>query len=278
MTIKARAKLNLSLNISPQKRNDGFYPVKFLNCQLALADEIEISPSDKMEIVCSRLKLKKEDNLVYQAIQLLPKKKEIEINIKKRIPVKCGLAGGSTDAAAVLNYLNEECGLRLSEKQLLEIGEKLGMDVCYCLVGGLCLVEGVGEKVKKLDFSLPKISLIIINPPISKPSTAWAYRNLDLQKIGKNEKKLENLLTAIREKDIRKIAVNLHNDFEYSINKKFPVIEKIKNDLINHGALRAMLCGSGLGVFGIYKDKKTAKKSYKILKKQFKQIFLTELL
>ncbi len=276
MTIKASAKLNLSLNIYPQKRNDDFYPVKFLNCQLVLADEIEISPSDKTEIVCSRLKLKKEDNLVHQAIRLLPKKKEIEINIKKRIPVKCGLGGGSSDAAAVLNYLNEEWGLRLSEKQLLEIGEKLGMDVCYCLVGGLCLVEGVGEKIKKLDFSLPKISLIIINPPISKRSTAWAYQNLDLQKIGKNEEKLENLLGAIKKRDIRKIATNLHNDFEYSMSKYFPVVETIKNDLINYGALRAMLCGSGLAVFGIFEKEILAQKAFNELKEKWENIFLTE--
>ena len=276
MTIKAPAKLNLSLNVFSQKRDDGFYPVKFLNCQLALADEIEIRPSKKTKIICSSLKLKKEDNLVYQALRLLPKKKEIEINIKKMISVKCGLAGGSSDAAAVLNYLNKEWGLRLSEKQLLEIGVKLGMDVCYCLIGGLCLVEGTGEKVKKLDFSLPKISLIIINPAISKRSTAWAYKNLDLQKIGKNEKKLENLLAGIKRKDIRKIAANLHNDFEYSMSKYFPIIETIKNDLINCGALRAMLCGSGLSVFGIYEDGMVAQKAYNKLKEKWENIFLTE--
>lgn len=277
MKIKAPAKLNLSLNIFPQKRVDGLYRVKFLNCQLELADEIEFKPSEGVEVVCAHPELKEEkDNLVYQAVYLLPNKRGVKIFLRKRIPIRSGLGGGSSDAAAVINYLNRVWRLKLSPEELLEIGKNLGMDVVYCLIGGLCLVRGAGEKVRKLDFPLPKIPLIIVIPEVAKPSTKWAYQNLDLKKIGQKREKLGRLLEAIKKRDIKEIGKNLHNDFEYSINKKFPIIEKIKNDLKNQGALQAMLCGSGLSVMGIFENKMVAREAYNKLKKKFEKVFLTE--
>lgn len=276
MKIKAPAKLNLSLNIFPQKRIDGLYRVKFLNCQLKLADEIEIQPSNKkIEVICSP-KLNQKSNLVFKAIRLLVNPKDILIKIKKNIPIKAGFAGGSADAAAVLNYLNQAWGLNLSPIQLAIIGQNLGMDVVYCLKGGLCLIEGVGEKVRRLNLSLPRLPILIINQAEQKPSSGWAYQNLDLPKIGRHEDKLEKLIQAIKEKNIQKISANLHNDFEYSVPKAYPAVKQIKKELLDNGALNAMLCGSGLAVFGIYENKKLAVSAYNKLKKQYRQIFLTE--
>lgn len=275
MKIKAPAKLNLSLNIFPKKRTDGLYPVKFLNCQLELADEIEIQSSNKSQVVSSP-KLDEKSNLVYRAIHLLPKKKGVKIHIKKKIPIKAGLGGGSSDAAAVLNYLNRAWRLNLASGQLLKISQKLGMDVCYCLIGGLCLVEGAGEKIKKLEFSLLKLAIIIIVPQETKPSTAWAYQSLDLKKIGQNEEKLTKLIQGIKAKNIQKMAESLHNDFEYSISTAYPIVARIKKELLKTGALNAMLCGSGLAVFGIYENKKIAHEAYNELERQYQEVFLTE--
>ncbi len=275
MKIKAPAKLNLSLNVFPKKRTEGLYPVKFLNYQLILADEIKIQPSDEIT-VSSLPEVEGENNLVYRAIPLLPQKKGIKINIKKNIPVKAGLAGGSADAAAVLNYLNKAWRLNLSSVQLAAIGQKLGMDVVYCLTGGLCLIEGTGEKVRPLNLSLPQLPILVINPAEQKPSSGWAYQNLDLAKIGRHEEKLTALIQAIKKKNIRQIAANIHNDFEYSVPKAYPAVKQIKKELLRVGALSAMLCGSGLAVFGIYENKKLALMAYNKLKKKFPQIFLTE--
>lgn len=278
MKIFAPAKLNLFLHLSPQKRKDGLYPVKFLNCQLKLADEIQIFQSCRHQILCSHPFLKKSENLLSQLLELLPSKTPLKIILKKQIPVKAGLGGGSSDAGALLLALNRLWHLNYLPKKLLQLARQLGMDVCYAAIGGLALIEGAGEKIRPLSFTLPHLPLIIITPKISKLSTAWAYQNLDLKKIGRNLPKLKKLILAIKKKNLTDIAQNLHNDFESSLSQKFPVIDQIKNDLNKQGCLKAQLCGSGLSVFGLFPNQKTCQKAFFQLKKKYpRTIFTTTL-
>lgn len=278
--VKTPAKLNLNLHIFPRTTKEGYHLIKSLNCSLAFYDEIVLEEKSKgIEVICFHPRVpQSRENLCYKAALQLKKYslKGVKIEIIKNIPVSAGLGGGSSDAAAVLRGLNKFWELGLSKKTLLKIGRKIGMDVCYCLVGGVCKISGAGEEVEKLDLEMPKISVVIVTPEVTKPSTSWAYKNLDLRKIGKNTQKIERIIKAIGAKDIKEIAKNLHNDFEYSIPKIYPTVDLIKKELLKSGALRAMLCGSGLSVFGIFENASFASKGYNKLKKKFDKIFLTE--
>jgi len=294
MQVKAPAKLNLNLHVLPQLNKNGLYPIRFVNCQLDLSDEINlILQSKKIEVSCQyddichcnkKNLCRGKKNLVIKAAEILRKRfgtpeLGVEIFINKRIPPKVGLAGGSADAAAVLNGLNNLWQLRLSQRQLLKIAQQLGMDVQYCLVGGLCTVEGrKGEKIKKLRYSLPKYWLVIVVPSQEKPSTAWAYKNLDRSKIGRNTHKIEKLIKAIAKKDLVGITKNLHNDFETVIFKKYPQIENIKKKLEEYGALKTILAGSGLALVAFFKDRNQARKCYNNLCLGTEKVFLTSLL
>lgn len=278
--IKAPAKLNLNLHVFPLIAEESYHFIKSLNCSLTLCDEIVLEEKDKgIEIICSHSQVpSSKENLCYQATLQFKNysQKGVKMKIIKNIPISAGLGGGSSDAAAVLRGLNKFWGLGLSEKVLLEMAQKIGMDVCYCLIGGVCLVSGFGEKIKKLNLKMPKIPVVIVVPQKQKPSTAWAYRNLDSKRIGKNESKLERLIQAIKVKNIEGIAKNLHNDFGYSIAKIYPEVSLAKRELLKSGSLKAMFCGSGFSVFGIFADEMSARKAYDKLKKKFENIFLTE--
>lgn len=285
MKIKAPAKINLNLHIFPKKNKNGFYPVSFLNCQVNLFDEIEIIKKREqgVNIKCPRSNecyshtcLKR--CLVYNAIELLqkefPKSTGLFLKIKKHIPVKAGLGGGSSDAGVVIKYLCKAWKLNLSQEKMAKLSARVGKDVCYASIGGLCKVEGVGDIIEPLKLEFPRLNLIIITPDFKKPSTAWAYQNVDLSRIGKNKNKFDNIISAIKERNIKKIAENLHNDFEYLILKTYPEINEIKKMMVKSGALNALLCGSGLSCFGVYPDLESARKSFRELKKRFLKVFL----
>ncbi|MEW6408069.1 MAG: hypothetical protein AB1465_05260 [Patescibacteria group bacterium] len=247
-----------------------------------------------------------ENCLAYQAAKLLqkkfPKKIEgVEITIDKKIPTKAGLGSGSADAAAVLRGMNKLYNLELSQKELIKIAVRIGMDVCYSVVGGLCKVEGIGEKITPLNpkisssvlsdrtkqVNLRKLYLVIVVPKIKKPSTAWCYQNLDKRKIGKNLDKFEKIVNLLsRQKKISSVIINLyplntirylHNDFEPLIFSRFPEVRKIKEKLLVLGAENAILAGSGLSVVGFYIEKNIAQKAINIMTKKY-QTFLAKIL
>lgn len=282
--LKAPAKLNFNLHILPEKLANGYFKVKFLNHQAALADTIilEEIPSG-IKLICddSRLAIE-ETNLACKAAEVVIKQfapqKGVKIFLQKKIPVAGGLGGGSADAAAVILGLDKLWNLKLTDLQKLELAKNLGMDVCYSVIGGTCLIEGAGEKVTRLDFSLPPMPLIIISPPYAKPSTAWAYRTLDPKKIGCHLEKLEKLISAIKKKDILAIITNLHNDFEPSIFKAYNEVKRIKKEILKTGAVGALLCGSGLSVFGIFPNRKLAKRAIGVFLKKYPRTYLTETL
>lgn len=283
--VQAPAKLNLNLHIFPKKKPTDYFPVRFINCQIDLFDEIILErEKDKIEVFSDNKEVPlNEENLCFKAASLLKErvgnnKLGVKIFIKKKIPVKSGLGGGSADGAQTLKGLLRLWNLKLAKKDIFEITLSLGTDVCYCLVGGVCEVGGIGEKVERLNMNMPKIPVVVVTPEEKKPSTTWAYENLDFAQIGKHSSRVEKLVKAIKAKNINEIAKNLHNDFEYSITKFYPMVNLIKKELLKSGALMAMLCGSGLSVFGIYKDQISAQKALNKLKGRFKKVILSQTL
>ncbi len=278
ITLKAPAKINLGLSIL-KKLSSGYHEVKFIFQQISLFDRINLKEikKDEIKVICNDKNVPLDKvNTVYQAASLIKRKmkikKGIQIKIDKQIPTAAGLGGGSSNAAQTLIGLNKIWNLGLNTTDLLKLGVKIGMDVCYQLVGGTKVATHLGEKLKSLP-QLPKIYLVLSNPN-QEVSTKWAYQNIDYSQIGKQQ--LRGLIKGIQKKDIKKIAKSLHNDFEFWVPNFYPAILKIKYKMLKNGALGAMMSGSGPTVFGIFENKIEAKKAYQTLKKEFPKTYLAE--
>ena len=279
--VKSFAKLNLGLHIIPKKTLNGFFPIHFINCQINICDEILFENAIEIIFKCNDLKDPKgSSNLIIKAFYLLRNysknnKFGAKIILNKKIPITSGFGGGSSNAAITLKALSKLWNLKISNKKYFEFADKLGRDVFYNLIGGLCEVKGDGNIVKKLNFNLPRLWLVIIIPNQVKSSTEYMYKNIDLEKVGENMDKITKLKTAIKNKNIEEIFKNLHNDFEFSVEKLFPIVVKIKDDLLLNNAKKTLLAGSGLSVVGFYKSKIDAKKAYDKLKNVYNNILLT---
>jgi len=281
--LKAYAKLNLNLHIIPRPLKNSLYPVKFINCQLDLHDDLFFERiKNKIKIISDNSQLSKtENNLIYKAAVLLKKNVNdpslgAKIRLEKNIPVKAGLAGGSSDAASTLKGLIKLWQIKITPNQLLKIAGQLGKDVFYCLKGGLCEVLSDGKVVNNLKLTLPKLFLVIIVPDKNKSSTGWMYQNLNKEVIGKNLDKFEKLKKAIIFKNNKEIIDNLFNDFESLAVNEFPLFAKIKDDLVSNGALKTLLAGSGLAVVGFFEEEKKAKTTFNNLKVKYKNILWTK--
>ena len=256
--LNAYAKINLSLNLLPQRGKQGYYKVRFLNTQVSLSDTVLISKTPDKSILINEPRIDDRENIAYRAAKLMihhfDLSEGISISIKKHIPLKAGLGGGSCDAGAVINGIVSLFRLDISESEKLSLAKKLGMDVCYCVIGGLCIVEGIGHAVKKLPLRLPQLNILISTPRTKKPSTEWAYSVVDEKEIGNDLGKLDSLVEGIKNQDIKKIASGLHNDFEHPVRSHYPIIDTVKHSMLSNGALNSILAGSGLSVFGIFTD------------------------
>ncbi|OOB79131.1 MAG: 4-(cytidine 5'-diphospho)-2-C-methyl-D-erythritol kinase, partial [Epulopiscium sp. Nuni2H_MBin003] len=174
------------------------------------------------------------------------------IDILKRIPVSAGLAGGSSDAGAVLIGLSKLFKTKLTKKELMRMGVKLGADVPFCILRGTALAEGIGEKLTPLP-SLPYTHILIAKPNISV-STESIFKQLSLKNI-KNHPDTSGIIEAIEEQNTKFIFDNMYNVLEEITAKKYPVIEQIKKEMIKNGASASMMSGSGSAVFGIFENK-----------------------
>ena len=281
MLINSYAKINLSLEIG-RKLSNNYHQINSVFRQIGLHDKISIKKLKKDKIIIkSNIKnIENKDNLAYKAASLLKKrykiKDGIEIKIDKNIPLQSGLGGGSSNAASTLTALNSLFDLKLDKDELMKLASKIGSDVPFFIEGKTCLVSGIGDKVKKID-SL-NLNFVLIKPDIGIP-TKLAYNEYDKHienntKI-KKENKTKKLAEALKQKNIEKIAENLHNDFEPVIIRKYPIIKKIKNDLIKNSALNALMSGSGSAVFGIFKDKNEAETAFEKLKEKYNFVYLS---
>ena len=282
ISLKALAKINLGLDVV-RRREDGYHEVRMIMQTIHLYDKLEIVKTKEPGIaITSNLSYvpTNENNLVYKAGKLLmdefQMKEGVSVNLMKRIPVAAGMAGGSTDAAAMLYGMNKMFDLGLSRKDLMERGVKIGADVPYCLMRGTALAEGIGEKLTQLP-PMVKCPVLIAKPQIAV-STKFVYENLKL-----NENTLHpdinRLVTDIENKDLHAIAGHMGNVLETVTIPAYPVIADIKQKMLESGAINSMMSGSGPTVFGLFEDEKTAQQAYQDMLNcgLAKQVYLTSI-
>ncbi|MGN1032771.1 MAG: 4-(cytidine 5'-diphospho)-2-C-methyl-D-erythritol kinase [Intestinibacter sp.] len=278
--LKSRAKINLSIDVLG-KRQDGYHLVEMIMQTIDLYDLIEIEEiqDDKIIIKSNSKEIPLDSsNLVYKAADLIKKTFNVDrglnIYIQKNIPVAAGMAGGSSNAAAILVGLNKLWDLNLTYRQLEEIGLKLGADIPFCIKGGAALAEGIGEKLTSIKGLSKNVSILVCKPDLFV-STKEVYECIDSKDIRKRPDN-QFLIQCLRNNKIKQLAENMFNVLEEVTVTKHPVIQQIKNTMIENKALGAMMSGSGPTVFGLYENKEDAIKCKSILEEQFKQVFVVE--
>lgn len=279
ITIEANAKINLSLDIL-SKRIDGYHEVELILQSIALADTLELAQIDsgiKFELVDGFGLPTDEKNLAYRAAQLMLNTYKIDsgvfIRLTKKIPVEAGLAGGSSDAAAVIKGMNQLFKLKLSINDMLKIAEQIGSDVPFCVIGGTCLAQGRGEILKRLP-DLPTLHLVLLKPHYSI-STAWAYKTFDEVKTAEHPN-TNKLCEAISFSDTDTVCNLMFNVLEQVAIQKYQSIKTYKQKLIDEGCITAMMSGSGPSIFGVAKSKDDAFKIANSFKDSSLQVFVTE--
>ena len=279
LTLKALAKINLGLDVLG-RRDNGYHDVRMVMQTIYLYDNVTLTrteePGIQVETNLSYLPVG-ENNIAYKAAKLLIDefriREGVHIKLEKRIPVAAGMAGGSSNAAAVLVGMNRMFDLGLSQSQLMERGVALGADVPYCVMRGTALAEGIGEELSSLP-PMPKCYILVAKPAISV-STKWVYETLDAKEIVEHPD-IDGLLQGLKEQDLSKIALSMGNVLESVTIEKYPIIETIKDAMKEAGALNAMMSGSGPTVFGIFDNRKVAKDAWYKLRNMdcAKQVYL----
>jgi 4-diphosphocytidyl-2-C-methyl-D-erythritol kinase len=277
ISLKAHAKLNLSLDVL-NRREDGYHNLQMIMQSIQLHDTISLQEiSSGVEIACEAPYVpNNSSNIAYKAAELMINRYSLDagviIRIDKKIPVAAGLAGGSTDAAAVLKGINTLFKLGIEQNELMEIGKTIGADVPYCIVGGTALAEGIGERITPLS-PMKKIPVVLVKPRFGV-STASVFKSLDINSISQRPK-TTMIIDALGKGDIKFIAENLCNVLESVTIDKYPLINKIKKDLIAKGAMGSLMSGSGPTVFGLFEDDRTARKAYNSMSRSRYDCFLT---
>lgn len=255
---KAYAKINLTLKVLG-KRSDGYHEIETVMQSLELHDELYFESAQGVNLSVEGDAPKGRDNLILRAVELLQEysgcDKGANISLIKRIPMAAGLAGGSTNAAATLLGLNELWGLNLNLKELMALGEKIGSDVPFCLVGGTVLARGKGEILTPLP-DAPEMGVVLIKPPFGI-STAEVYENFASARLGKRPSTAA-MISAIKQKNIPEIAKNLANDLEYVSMEMYPELKEIKKAASSAGALGVLMSGSGPTIFALTDSKSAA--------------------
>lgn len=280
MRLRALAKINLGLDVL-RKREDGYHELRMIMQTINMYDQldIEISKTPGIKITTNLPFIPvNESNLVYKAAKFLMDEFQVEqgitVDLQKFIPVAAGMAGGSSDAAATMIGVNRLFGLGLSVKELMERGVKIGADVPYCLLRGTALAEGIGDKLRALP-ACPDCYVLIGKPAISV-STKFVYENLHANEL-EYHPEIDKMLDAIQWHNLNKIADCMGNVLETVTIPHYPVIQKIKDHMKEHGALNAMMSGSGPTVFGLFDDKATAENACEVLRESrlARTVFLT---
>jgi len=271
VSVRTPAKINLSLDILG-KRYDGYHFVRTIMQTVSLFDEITVTPNEvnEIRIFCDTPGIPCDcTNLVYKAaiaffehVNIQPS--GIDITINKIIPAMAGLAGGSSNAAGMIVALNELMETELSISELCDIGEKIGADVPFCISGGTAVAEGVGDILNQLP-SIPDCHILIVKPDINI-STPEAYSKFDALEYTKSSE-YEDLVAAIAMQDLEKISGLLFNALEYAADNS--EIFKIKEEMLEMGALGALMSGSGSAVYGIFEKRKLAARCAEIMEEKY---------
>lgn len=284
--VKARAKINLTLDVLG-KRQDGYHNIKTIMQSIRLYDKITVSRIEEgIKIICnpnSPLPSEKmplgEGNTAYKAARLFKDryciKDGVKIVIEKNIPIASGLAGGSSDAAAVLKGLNALFKCKATEDELISIGCNVGSDVPFCIKSGTVLAEGIGDVLTELN-KLPVTSVLLVIPDI-EISTGQVYGKFDFTLIN-TRPDIELLLDAVIKGDITTLAKNMVNVLETVTLREYPQLSSIKERLIELGALGSIMSGSGPSIFGLFNNECLLQNAKKTIEETGYKTIVTETL
>ena len=285
LSLKAYGKINLGLDVL-RRRDDGYHEVRMIMQTVGIYDRIDLiykeTPGITVETNLYYLP-DNENNLVYKAAKLLMDEfhvqKGVHIRLRKYIPVAAGMAGGSSDAAAVLFGVNKMFSLGLTTEQLMDRGVKIGADVPSCVMRGTALSEGIGEILTPLPVP-PQCQVLIAKPGISV-STKFVYENLHANELRPEQHPdIDGMMEAIKQKDLYGIADRFGNVLENVTIPAYPVIQEIKDLMLEQGAIGALMSGSGPTVFGLFTNPKAAAKAHEEMRfgagaELAKQVYLT---
>lgn len=278
MELTANAKINLTLDIL-RKREDGYHDLQMVMQAVTLSDALTVAPAQGAEgqAVSDLHFLPTGDrNLAQMAAAAFREATglggQVDVTIQKHIPVCAGLAGGSADAAAVLTAMNRLTGAGLSAAQLAKIGEKVGSDVPFCVLGGTALAEGRGEVLTPLA-PLPPCHIVVCKPPFSV-STPQLFGRVKVKKIVRRPD-TAGVIAALEAGDLAGVARRMYNVFEDVLEpRRLSEINDIKAVLIDCGALGASMSGSGPSVFGLFDREDRAQAALERLKESYRDVFL----
>ncbi len=262
---KAYAKVNLGLDVI-RRREDGYHEVRMIMQTVDICDVLTFTRQERPGIVVTTDKEElpgDESNLIYKAARLVTEtysvREGIKIELQKRIPMAAGMAGGSTDAAAVFHGMNEMFELGMDEDEMCALGVKIGADIPYCIKGGTALAEGIGEILTKLP-DAPACVVLVAKPDIDV-STKYVYENLHAESL-EYHPDIDGMRAAIEEGDLRGMTERMGNVLETVTVNAYPVIREIKEVMKKSGAWNALMSGSGPTVFGIFGEEEKARKAY----------------
>lgn len=292
IAIKGYAKINLGLDVVG-KLDNGYHLLRSVMQQIDIYDTLELeilsdkngenisdknmnnSSAEQIILTSNSDKVPLDHrNLAFKAAKLLIEKNSIKesvhIHIEKRIPVAAGLAGGSTDAAAVLIGMNELFCLGYGKEELQELGTGLGADVPFCIMGGTALAEGIGEKLTRID-TMPEMYLVIAKPDIDV-STKYVYEHLALDRLDHPD--TDGIMKAMRGKDLAAMTELLKNVLESVTVQEYPVIQILKAAMYKEGAVGSLMSGSGPTVFGIFDTMEKAAGAEASLRKIYPAVYV----
>lgn len=281
LELKAYGKINLGLDVI-RKRADGYHDLDMIMQMVDVYDDVILTKKEGNDIVVKTDTLvlpNGRENLAYMAAKTLMDafgiKQGLEIRINKRIPIAGGMAGGSSDCATTLMGVNQMFDLGLGKEELMKTGVKLGADVPYCILGGTAIARGIGEVLTPLP-SPPQCHVVIAKPPVSV-STAFVYGQIRPEEITKRPD-IEGMAAAIKEQDLYQMADLLYNVMEEVTVPRYPIIQEMKDIMLEEGALNSIMSGSGPTVFGLYDDKTKAEETVKRLREKelTEQLYLTQ--
>ncbi len=268
ITVSAPAKINLTLDVLG-KRADGYHDIESVMHQINLCDLVSVTRiPEGIEVYSNRDGLPGgKNNLAYRAAEAMVSglgiKTGFRIFLEKNIPLGAGLAGGSTNAAAVIKAIDRLLGINLNLNDMLEIGQQAGSDVPFCLFGDTAIARGRGELLTRVNRRI-KLHLVLVNPGF-QVSTARVYNLIDQETITDRPDTLR-MAEALTNGDFTGVVSSLKNVMEKVTFKLHPEVAGIKDILVQAGAAGALMSGSGPTVFGLFSDAEAARRAFQVIK------------
>ena len=280
LDVDAKGKINLTLDVL-FKRPDGYHEVEMIMHTISLKDTVslELISTPGIKLITDYPKiLQNEDNLAYKAAKLMMEKYSLDagilIKIHKSIPIAAGLAGGSTDAAAVILGMNELFDLKRPKEELALLGKEIGADVPFCVMGKAAVARGIGEKLTMIQ-PLSDVDILIVKPKCGV-STREVYNRLNIKNI-KGHPNTDAMLEHSEKRKMDKVAPGLCNVLEEVTLKLHPVLCDIKESMLKNGALGSLMSGSGPSVFGIFESAKDAEKAAEKFLRKGNEVFVAKM-